>query len=117
MGNTHKFLHIKSPVVQLVPDFPTRTLGGCQIIHHAHGHAINRGGKCNATIAAEPVGEILQRLKNVVANFARIIVGDEVGLLFVGHQQRARIKRVAWIKPRNIGAMNEVQHVHVIFGK
>ena len=89
-NDPHKFFHIKSTVVQLVPDFPARTLGGCQIIHHAHGHAINRGRKRNATITAEPVGEILQRLKNVVANFARIIIGDEVGLLFVGHQQRAR---------------------------
>ena len=117
MCNAHKFFNIKSPVVQLMPDFPARTLGGCQVVHHAHGHAINCGGKRYATIAAEPVGEILQRLENVVANFARIIVGDELGLLFVGHQQRARIQRVAWIKASNIGAMNEGQHVDVIFWK
>ena len=94
MSDAHKFLNVKAAMVQLMPHFPARTLGGCQIVHDAHGHAINSGWQSNATITTEPVGEILQGLENVIANFARIIIGDEVGLHFVGHQQRARIKRV-----------------------
>ena len=37
-----------------------------------------------AAITAEPVGEVLQRLEDVVANLFRVIVGDHVGDFNIG---------------------------------
>ena len=108
MGDAHEFSIRKSTVMKLMPDFPTRTLGRCQIVHDTHCNTIDGRRQRHAAIAAQPIGHVLQRLEYVVANLFRVIVCNKSSLTSIRHQERARIQRIITIQTTHVGAMNKV---------
>ena len=102
MCNAHEIGAREASVLQFVPNFPTRSLRGCQVIHHPHRNTIDSRRKRDATITAQPVSEVLQRLKDVVTNLFRIIVGNETRRVSIRHKQRTRIQRIVQIKTAHV---------------
>ena len=101
-------------VIDLMPDFPTRSFSSSKIIHHAHSHAIDVRREGNAAITAEPVSQVLQRLKDVVTNFFCIMIRDGAARSPVSDKQRTRIHRVVHIEPAHIWSVNELEYFSVI---
>ena len=101
--------------MQFVPHFPPRSLRSCQVIHHTHRHTIDSRRERNASIAAQPVSEVLQRLEDVVANLLRVIVGNKSRRVSIRHKQRPRIQRIVPIQAAHIWTMDEIQHLALVF--
>jgi len=115
MSNPQKIFKWEAAVMNLVPDFPARSLGGRQIVHHPNRNTVNECGKGDATVAGQPIGQILKRLKNIVANLFRVVVGDKRRLFHICNQQRPWIKRTFAIKAGNIWTLNESKNFVTLF--